>query len=113
MNKSSHIPAQFEALNLKGHILTAHEKLKLFQCSICDYKCGLKVNTKSQADRMHEDIDVEIFYLGDKNHKSNNCDFKTGLKDDRELSQRMVVAKRKRTDKYSRIFALIPNIFCI
>ena len=65
---------------LKEHILTVHERQKKFQCSICDYKSGLKGNMRIHINRVHNGMDIEIIYLGDKNNKCNSCDFETGLK---------------------------------
>ena len=31
---------------------------------------------------MHQGLDIEMVYLGDKKYKCYNCDFKTGLKGD-------------------------------
>ena len=75
--------ARREQINL--HIISVHEKLKLFQCSFCDHKTGSKQNMKSHVNGKHEGLDVEIIFLGDKNHKCYTCGFKTGLKD--ELSK--------------------------
>ena len=37
---------------------------------------------KKHMNRVHNGMDVEIIYLGDKNIKCDNCDFKTGSKGD-------------------------------
>ena len=65
----------------RNHITVVHERKKLFQCSICDYKSGLKQNMKSHFNARHGGLDIEIIYLGDKNHKCYNCDFKTYYKE--------------------------------
>ena len=47
---------------------TVHKKLKLFQCSVCDHKTSSKGNMKSHINSRHVGLDIEIVYLGDKNH---------------------------------------------
>ena len=70
------------ANRLKDHVTVVHEKQKLYQCSICNFKTGLRQNMKSHINGSHKGLDVEMIYLGDKNHKCYNCDFSTGLKEE-------------------------------
>ena len=67
---------------LRNHVLILHENLKLFQCSVCDYQTGFKRNMRKHIDRIHGGSEIEIIYLGDKNHKCYNCDFKSVIKKD-------------------------------
>ena len=49
---------------------------------MCGYKTGVQRSMKSHIDKVHNGLDIEIIYLGDKNLKCYNCDFKTEWKKD-------------------------------
>ena len=52
--------------NLKIHIQNVHEKLKLYQCIICDSKFGQKFGLKNHIKNAHEEIKAHTCNLCNK-----------------------------------------------